>query len=413
MIGFHRANTRRPAIGWIYLIAAGWLLCLLAAEEVIAEERSTSPTVTEAGSEVRIRWVSKPKQRVEVSGLSPESISLLARNGLEFNAVRRIFTVSVKPKDADDSLSAMLGRYHIEGGRLVFEPRFPLRPGVAYRAVLDLSRIPGSEGLITQSLPVAQDFLIPKKETEPTTVTNVFPSRDVLPENQLKFYIHFSAPMSRGEAYRRVHLLDASGTPVEGAFLELGEELWDRSATRFTLFFDPGRIKRGLKPREELGPALEEGKSYTLVVDSAWLDANGNPLKETFHKSFRVVAPDDTQPKMDHWKLTVPASGTRQPLAVDFEEPLDRGMLERVLHVIDSDGQTVPAERIEIRRAETRWIFHPADPWPPGTYSLTADSALEDLAGNSLKRLFEVDVFRTIEREVVPETVTIGFEVKP
>ena len=33
------------------------------------------------------------------------------------------------------------------------------------------------------------------------------------------------------------------------------------------MFFDPGRIKRGLKPREQFGPALQEGKSYVLVID--------------------------------------------------------------------------------------------------------------------------------------------------
>ena len=33
---------------------------------------------------------------------------------------------------------------------------------------------------------------------------------------------------------------------------------------RFTLFFDPGRIKRGLLSQQELGIALHEGKRYTL-----------------------------------------------------------------------------------------------------------------------------------------------------
>ena len=31
----------------------------------------------------------------------------------------------------------------------------------------------------------------------PTSVTHVFPSSDVLPENQLRIYIHFSGPMGR------------------------------------------------------------------------------------------------------------------------------------------------------------------------------------------------------------------------
>src|SRR5207302_1594426 len=107
---------------------------------------------------------------------------------------------------------------------------------------------------------------LPKPQTPPTKLVQVYPTADVLPENQLKFYLHFSAPMSRGEAYRRVHLIGEDGKEVETPFLELEEELWDGEGTRFTLFFHPGRVKRGLKPREEVGPTLEEGKRYTLVV---------------------------------------------------------------------------------------------------------------------------------------------------
>ena len=68
------------------------------------------------------------------------------------------------------------------------------------------------------------------------------------------------------------------------AYLELDQELWDPSGTRFTLFFDPGRIKRGLKPREELGPALEENKQYALAISREWRDAKGNRLEEAFRK---------------------------------------------------------------------------------------------------------------------------------
>ena len=65
--------------------------------------------------------------------------------------------------------------------------------------------------------------------------------------------------MSHGEAYRRVHLLDAEGQELPAVFLELGEELWDPAMQRFTLLFDPGRVKRRLVPREELGAVLTAG----------------------------------------------------------------------------------------------------------------------------------------------------------
>src|SRR5205823_4904480 len=151
-------------------------------------------------------------------------------------------------------------------------------------------------------------------------VTAVYPSADVLPENALRLYVHFSTPMARGGAYEHVRLL-RDGKPVEGTFLELGEELWNADGTRFTLFFDPARVKRGLKPREELGPALEEGKAYTLVIDRTWPDENGVPLKEGFRKAFKVGPPDDAPVDPAKWQIAPPAGA--KPLAVTFEKPLD------------------------------------------------------------------------------------------
>jgi hypothetical protein len=303
-----------------------------------------------------------------------------------------------------DSAPAMLGETRLENKALKFQPRYPLEPGVTYRAVL---RLPDGRGGFVEH---SQVFKLDKPQEEPAVVTHVFPSRGVLPENQLKFYIHFSRPMSRGEAYERVTLLDAERRPVEHPFLELGEELWDPSGTRFTLFFDPGRIKRGLKPREEVGPSLEEGKSYTLVVSGQWRDAHGAPLASDHRKAFRVVSPDDEQPNPENWRLAAPRAGTRQPLKVQFPEPLDHAMLHRVLHVIDSSGNSVSGE-ITIAENETHWRFTPAANWKPGDYRLSIDSALEDLAGNSIRRPFEVDVLRPVETEAVIETVSLAFTI--
>jgi hypothetical protein len=79
-------------------------------------------------------------------------------------------------------------------------------------------------------------------------------------------------------------LIDQAGAKVDVPFLELGEELWDPSGRRFTLFFDPGRIKRGLLSQQELGIALHEGKRYTLVIDKGWKDADGRTLVADFRQ---------------------------------------------------------------------------------------------------------------------------------
>jgi hypothetical protein len=292
----------------------------------------------------------------------------------------------------------LFGETRTENGRLVFEPRFPFRPGMEYHAVFE-----GSGRRLEKTFAIP-----PPAPSAPTVLTAVYPSRDALPENLLKFYLHFSAPMSRREAYQRVRLLDGKGKPVELPFLEIGEELWDRSATRLTLLFDPGRIKRGLKPREDSGPALEEGKSYTLVIDAEWPDAQGRPLREGHRKLFKVVAPDERQPDPGSWKVLPPKAGSKEPLAIQFEESLDEAMLHRSIVVVDAGGTPVQG-RIDIALHETLWSFIPAAPWKPGAHSLKVGTVLEDMAGNSIDRPFEVDVVRPVEKSIGSKVLRLPF----
>jgi hypothetical protein len=128
-----------------------------------------------------------------------------------------------------------------------------------------------------------------------TRVGRVYPSADVLPSNLLRFYIYFSAPMSQGEAGRRMRLLDEAGKPLVGVFLP-SEELWDPQFQRLTMTLDPGRIKRGLTSNQAMGPPIAEGKRYTLVIDPDWPDARNVPMIEGFRKSFRGGPAERSKP---------------------------------------------------------------------------------------------------------------------
>ncbi len=346
--------------------------------------------------------------RFLVTGLTGQQLEQLRGAPLDGDQWREIMTVTVADR-AGAELPPLWGEYQVTADSVLFQPRFPLRPDTAYRVVFQPGRIPGTA--MPEAPAVTAEFPRQPATAPRTNVVGVFPSSDELPENQLKFYIYFSAPMSRGEAYRRVSLLDDAGKKVEFPFLELGEELWNPEATRFTLFFDPGRVKRGLQPREIFGPALEEGRSYTFVVDSAWLDALGRPLEESFRKEFTVAAPDDTQPDVQRWRLAAPPAGSSEPLVVDFDEPLDRAMLERVLSVVDAGEQTLAGE-VQVSNLERRWSFQPEVPWSGGRYHLVVDAALEDRAGNSLGRPFEVDVFEAVEKQTAQQTVRVPFEIE-
>ncbi|TWU09019.1 hypothetical protein CA54_42590 [Symmachiella macrocystis] len=310
------------------------------------------------------------------------------------------FKVYVGTNIASDQ-PAMLGSYAVDQQQLVFTPEYGLEPGQTYTAVF---------AGINNSGKLRRTFEMPTDQSPTkTAVTEVFPSREQLPQNLLKFYLHFSAPMRAGDSYRYIHLLDENGKPITDPFLELDQELWDDSRTRFTLLFDPGRIKKGLKPHEDVGPPLLPGRHYTLVIDADWCDTQGNPLAAEFRKPFDVSDPDATQPSIDGWQIEPPQANTTRPLVIRFDESLDRALLERIF-VVAADKVEVVG-KIDVTDAETIWRFFPDQPWPVGKFAVIVETTLEDLAGNSLGRPFEVDLSQNQPVSDGEKTRALLFEI--
>jgi hypothetical protein len=317
------------------------------------------------------------------------------------------WTQSSPPPDGWESLFAiyagtangvppMLGTYTTAAGALVFHPRYPLVPGLAYRAVLRPASGP----------PVEKVFhALAAPSHVPAAITQIYPSADTLPENVLKLYIEFSAPMSRGYAWQHIHLLDANGLPVDLPFLEVEQELWDPGFRRMTVLFDPGRIKRGLVPNRDAGPPIEEGKRYTLVIDREWPDATGDLLSKEARKTFLVGPAVRKGIDLKQWRI-----GARQSLTVEFPEPLDFALLSHALQVTGPDGRIIEGTAV-IDRGETRWSFTPAESWKLDEYRLQVDTALEDLAGNRIGRAFDVDVFDQGSERITRKTVQLPFRI--
>lgn len=306
-----------------------------------------------------------------------------------------MFRVSVDKPGAEP----VAGDHFADQGTLKFRPRFPLEPGVTYRAVFSV---------LTESAEFS--YTVPKPVIQRTTVIEkIFPSAAKIPENQLKLYVHFSAPMSKGEAPKRVHLIEEGKGEVSLPFLELDEELWDREQKRLTILFDPGRIKRGLVPNKEVGPPIKAGSRYTLVIDADWKDAKGAPLKEGFKKQFEAGPSDRTPLDPKTWKLLTPSPGTREAVVLDFPEPVDSALLMRFIDVANARGGLVPGS-VALDNDETRWIFTPSENWVEGKYTLEVLSGLEDLAGNRVGRAFDVDVFDRVEKPTA-ESHSIPFQV--
>ena len=296
----------------------------------------------------------------------------------------------------------MLGDYAFYGRSIRFTPMFPLDPGRQYHVTF----VPAGAAPITATVG------LPATHTTPTTtVARVFPSGDVIPENQLRLYVHFSAPMGMKGGLDYVHLLDDQGQEVADPFLPLDAEFWNDDRTRYTVFFDPGRQKRGIPVIEAMGRSLTEGKPVTLVVDAEWRDGNGLPLKESYRRTFRVGPPDERPINHAAWQLMAPTAGTRTPLAVAFPEPLDHGLLLRALGVQGADGRPVAGD-ITVGRGELTWSFTPREFWKAGAHNIVAFGMLEDLAGNRIGRAFEVDQFDRSDRSAEPEKTLIPFSVR-
>lgn len=275
----------------------------------------------------------------------------------------------------------MLGKYERSASELIFRPRFGFEPGRTYRV---------SFGPVHQPFATIDHKALAPRTGAPAAVTQIFPTADVLPANHLKFHIVFSRPMRGGQAiFKQIEILDADGNPVPDAWLT--DELWDAEGKELILYIHPGRIKWGVVLREILGPVLVPRREYALAIRGAMLDADGQPLGKDVLKKFRTIDEDRVRVDLSDWTIASPKAGGRDPLAVAFKKPLDRSSLQKFLTVQDDMGRRVEGS-IALGRDERSWSFSPALPWTNADYRLVVDPKLEDVAGNTPVRPFDLDL---------------------
>ncbi|MDJ0823103.1 MAG: hypothetical protein QNJ09_14995 [Paracoccaceae bacterium] len=270
------------------------------------------------------------------------------------------------------------GRYAQTGDTLAFSPAFGFEPGQDYVARILTAH---GEELVPFSIPAAVAAV-------PAAVTEVYPSGDTLPENVLRFYIHFSVPMTPHVAFNYITLRDTYGVTDEAAFMRFKQELWNEDRTRLTVLIDPGRIKREVATNVELGPALLAGQRYTLSVDGGWTSADGTSVLPAFTRAFRVSEALRERPDTRLWTVNTPCAGTRDPLTVSFDRPFDRHLLTQALRLKTATGLGLDGA-VQIGDQETTWSFKPHQPWPEEELHLVANPVLEDVAGNNFRDLLD------------------------
>ena len=292
----------------------------------------------------------------------------------------------------------ILGDFTLNDDQVLFEPLIPLSPGLSYAILQDNKLI----GQIKVPLNTG--------EQAPQLIT-IYPEKDTVPENQLKFYFHFSKPMRTGQSLDHVYLLDAHKDTMRNVFLNLQPELWDTSGTVLTLWLDPGRIKRGLVLNKKLGNPLKKAERYQLVVSQEWKDNRGLKLAKNYTKQFVAGDRDEQSPDITNWQLNIPKAGTSSRLIIDTRENLDHYLLQESIRIVDANGAMIKGTS-ELSAKDRQWKFTPAGPWKAQTYKIKVAGKLEDLAGNNLNRVFDRDITKD-KQSRDNAYYERGFEIRP
>jgi hypothetical protein len=292
-------------------------------------------------------------------------------------------------------LPPMAGRLERDGADLCFVPRFAFLDGMSYTVTVE-----GTSAAV----------LVRPRADRPavTEVTGIRPTADQVPVNLLRFYVWFSAPMSEGYAAGQVRLARDDGSVIAGALLPAEHELWDASRRRLTVLLDPARIKRGLTGHDQVGYPLRPGEPFRLVVGDGFRDAQGLPLRHSAERRYEVGGEERRHVDPVSWELAVPPAGTCEPLRVTFGRPLDHGLLARCLQVRGPGGEFVDGTA-RIGPGERSWQLAPSRAWAAAAHRLVVEPVLEDLAGNSVSRVFDRDLARPEDEPRPARPVTIVF----
>jgi hypothetical protein len=218
-------------------------------------------------------------------------------------------------------------------------------------------------------------------------VLEVYPTTDSIPVNILRFYIQFSAPMQEMNILKHIKLSNEESKDITAVFFENQYELWNDDRTKVTLVVDPGRVKLGLLANNTMGRAFDEGKKYTLAIDSLLLDFNNQTLSSRFTKTFIAVNEDRLAPDTKNWKIGLPKAKTKEAIMIDFKDKIDHISAHTLIKVF-KNGMEIKGD-ISLINEEQTWVLHPHKNWKKDTYSIIVNPRLEDISANSLNQIFD------------------------
>lgn len=346
---------------------AAWpLILLLAATVALPGPPTIAWTETASSGEVR------------VCGLPADELAAANVASLDQLAARLEVKVVEGGKGAStDVLPQLWGSFATEPDCLVFRPRHRPAAGMV---------------LVARYLAAGREPLLLRHEFDPppgqTRVIAVHPAATEIPENLLRFYVVFSAPMSIKGIAEQVRLRDGRGREIPGAFVSIPDGLWDPEIRRLTLIVHPGRVKSGIAVGEVEGRVLEAGREVTLEIDGAARDSFGANLGETYRQTFRVGPAQSAALAASGLRLEIRDEGEKDPLVIDFPVVVDFALAAAAL-AVESQGREI-AGLFELAAGDRQLLFYPREPWQRGReHILKIGEIFEDVAGNRFGRAFE------------------------
>lgn len=205
----------------------------------------------------------------------------------------------------------------------------------------------------------------------------VAPSGPEVPANLLRIEVSLEAPLpGDADPLSGLALTDATGRPIESAFLPQALVSADRRTV--TLLLHPGRVKSGLVAYQSRGRVFRAGDVVTLFA----------PALEGARRQWRVAGDKTSGPRPARWRIGSVRAGTRQPLAIELDAPVDRAAGLTLVAIAGPAGDRL-AGVIGLDAGERVWRFRPRQPWTSAEYVVRVHPNLEDAAGNTACAPFE------------------------
>lgn len=278
------------------------------------------------------------------------------------------------------------GKYTLQNNLLSFQPYYTLGYATTYEVQYK------EDGVLIDK----KRFTTPvhKHSGNAAHVITAYPMADTIPYNTLFFHVRFNMPMQQDKhAYKHIAVYDEQGEERTLAWRQ--RSFWLDSGRLLVLMIHPGRVKNGIHYES---PLFDSGKTYTLKVDTAIKDINGQPVSETYTQRFYISGEDRTipQPQLDN--IAVPNAATTAPIILTFSEGMDYASVLEGVKLFTKQGDLIPCS-ITRQNSDDTYSITPHQPWKKRKYTLTINGAVYDYAANRINRPFEITDINDIKKD--------------